>query len=86
LTQEHVFWGEPVHISFFSNFSWSKGVELAILGSAVEYFTTEPNPLANYIGLPVPGLLRIMDWVAGLYAIYGLDDVIRYRRAYAHEV
>ena len=20
--------------------------------------------------------LRIMDWVAGLYAIYGLDDVI----------
>ena len=28
----------------------------------------------------------IMDWVAGLYAIYGLDDVIKYRRAYANEV
>jgi len=41
-------WKETVHISFFSNFSWSEGgIELAIPGSAVECFTTEANPLAD---------------------------------------
>ena len=45
-TGEHYSWEEPVHISFLVILVRVRGVELAIPGSAVECFTTEPNPLA----------------------------------------
>jgi len=58
-TQEHFSWEEPVY-NFLSSYLVRRGIKLAIPGSAVECFTTEPNPLAVFFVQLKPQYIAIL--------------------------